>query len=140
MKKLLGLSLLAATMLSGCAVYPSGYVETSGYTYSQPSGVVYIDETYINRFPDTHIWINREPRWNEHRYYHRPPYHRPGINRPYPHNNHPHWNGPRGDNQHHNRPPRDGIHNGANNGVKTDLIWGQQLDQLKIPISKIDIQ
>lgn len=106
MKKLLGLSLLAAITLSGCAVYPSGYVESSGYAYSQPSGSIYVDETYINRFPDTYIWVNREPRWHDYPYYHRPPFNRPPINGQYPHNDYPH----------HNLPPRDGTNNGMNNG------------------------
>lgn len=121
MKKLLALSLLAVTVLSGCAVYPSGYVETSGYTYSQPSGVVYVDETYINRFPDTYIWVNREPRWNDyrnqHRYYNKPYHNRPGINRPdgNHHNgdkNHHRGERPLGDNKPHNVHGRDRTNNG----------------------------
>lgn len=110
MKKLLGLSLLAAITLSGCAVYPSGYVESSGYTYSQPVGSVYVDETYVNRFPDTYIWVNREPRWHDYPYYHRGPYNRPPVNGVYPHPDYPH-----GDYPHHNGMPRDGEHNGEHN-------------------------
>lgn len=113
MKKLLGLSLLAVTMLSGCAVYPSGYVETSDYTYSQPYGSVYMNETYINRFPDTYIWVNREPRWHNYPYYNRPTYSRPPINRPYPHNDHPRGDNPRDDNNHH-IPQRDNMNHGGN--------------------------
>lgn len=56
-KTLMILSILAVTMLSGCAVYPAGY------SYGTPSGVVYVDQTYVTPMPNTFIWINGHRGW-----------------------------------------------------------------------------
>ena len=41
MKKVIALSILAATVLSGCAVYPTGYSEYSSYSYDYNSIIIY---------------------------------------------------------------------------------------------------
>lgn len=72
MKKLVALSLLMVTMLSGCAVYPSGY----SYNYVQPSGVVYVGPTYVAPVPNTFIWVDGHRGW-----YGRPGWGHPGYHR-----------------------------------------------------------
>lgn len=90
MKKVIALSILAATVLSGCAVYPTGYSEYSSYNYDYvpaSSGVIYIDQTYVtptpypywrNNYPN-HRWDNRPPVRPPHM---GPPGSRPNIDRP----------------------------------------------------------
>ena len=85
MKKVIALSILAATVLSGCAVYPTGYSEYSSYSYDYVpagSGVIYIDQTYVTPAPYPY-WRNNKPhnRWDNHPPI-RPPYIRPVVPRP----------------------------------------------------------
>lgn len=136
MKKAIALALLATTVLSGCAVYPSGYTSNgynnnsynSGYSnysnfdydYGATSGVVYYDQSYVT--PGTNVWINN-PRYNRHDRYDR--------NDRYPRGNHyggdrNNWNngnngnnprGEHGNNDNHggNRPGRGDVNNNAGN-------------------------
>lgn len=102
MKKIMTTTMLilSTTILSGCAVYPDNNNGYNGYSYNNydyiPSGMIYIDQTYIN--PRPNIWINN-PRDN-------PPNHN-WNGRPPRDNNH-NWNG---------KPPEGRPNNGSNNGI-----------------------
>lgn len=62
MKKLIALTILATTLLSGCAVYPVGY---TNYGYREPYSAVYVDPVYVAPAPS--IWINNG--WGGRGYY-----------------------------------------------------------------------
>ena len=117
MKKLIAMSILAATVLSGCAIYPTGYSEYSSYSYDYfpaTSGIIYIDQTYVTPTPHPY-WRNNYPnsRWDN-RPPVRPPYiiPKPNTERPPVHFNNgqninrPPQGKPRNDNENRERPNR----------------------------------